>query len=65
MGPTGQLRFGKDADRKTGGPRYLIGLQGLGGHTRARAMANKPINITPPPEAKLLRIQLGPEQGTT
>ena len=40
-------------------------LQGLGGHVRARAIANKPISITPPPEMRLLRIQLGPEQGTT
>ena len=46
-----------------GTPRYA--LDGLGGHTRARASANKPISITPPPEAKLLRSQLGPEQGTT
>jgi len=40
-------------------------FHGLEGHVRARAMANKPISITPPPEMRLLRIQLGPEQGTT
>jgi hypothetical protein len=28
-------------------------------------MASKPINTTPPPEMRLLRIQLGPEHGTT
>ena len=32
---------------------------------RARATANNPSSITPPPEVKLLRISLGPEHGTT
>ena len=49
----------------TRGRGRRLGLQGLGGQKRARTIANKPISITPPPEVKLLRIQLGPEQGTT
>jgi hypothetical protein len=56
---------GRDADSPltmAGGPRYLF--QGLEGHVRARAIDNKPISITPPPEAKLMSSQLGPEQGT-
>jgi hypothetical protein len=32
---------------------------------RVRAIASKPISAKPPPEVKLLRSQLGPEQGTT
>jgi hypothetical protein len=51
-------------ERACSTPRKL-GLQGLGGQIRARTISNKPSSATPPPEAKLLRSQLGPEQGTT
>jgi hypothetical protein len=53
------------APQPTGVGDRRLGLHGLGAQLRARAIANKPISITPPPEMRLLRIQLGPEQGTT
>ena len=59
-----ELSFGMPR-QKPEYPWQTTPRQGWEDILRARTIASKPISITPPPEVKLLRSQLGPEQGTT